>query len=128
METLPDYPCRPGRVLMLGINPSPVSVAAGHYFQGTHGKRLWKRLARLGLLTGAKEGGEDDAFVAAGNGLSDLVKRPTVTADELTAGELSAGVAELRRKIRDWWPGLILFVYRPPAEYLLGKVGLKLGR
>jgi uracil DNA glycosylase superfamily protein len=97
MTTLPDRPCRPGGVLLVGINPAPVSVLAGHYYQGAHGKRLWKRLARLGLLAGAVEGNEDDAFVAAGNGLTDLVKRPSKAAAEVSPEEMARSASSLHR-------------------------------
>src|SRR5712691_1489057 len=42
--TLPDIPPKPGGILLVGINPAPVSVAAGHYYQGRIGQRLWRRL------------------------------------------------------------------------------------
>jgi double-stranded uracil-DNA glycosylase len=83
MQSLPDRPCRPGGILLVGINPSTISAAKGHYYQGSNGKRLWKRLASLGLLSGVTKGLEDDAFVAAGNGLTNLVKRPTSRAAQL---------------------------------------------
>src|SRR5688572_15613671 len=99
MKTLPDRPCRPCHVLLVGINPSPVSVAAGHYYQGRHGRRLWGRLTRIGLLVGATSGLEDDAFVAFGHGLTDVVKRPTAAASELSPRELREGVPALLTKI-----------------------------
>lgn len=120
METLPDRPCRPGGILLVGINPAPISVAAGHYYQGRHGQWLWRRLGRLGLLLNFEQGREDDAFVAAGNGLTDLVKRPTSSAAALYPAELKDGIAHLRSKIQEWKPSLVLFAYKPPAELLLG--------
>lgn len=128
MHTLPDRPCRPGGVVLVGINPAPVSVAQGHYYRGTQGRRLWKRLARVGLLHDSTEGREDDTFVAAGHGLTDLVKRPTASAAKFRPEELTAGVKALRRKISRWKPGLVLFAYRPPAEYLLGSAQVRPGR
>ena len=76
-DTLPDFPPKPGGALLAGINPAPASVARGHYYQGKLGLRLWKRLESVGLLVGAVPGQEDEAFVAAGHGLTDLVKRVT---------------------------------------------------
>lgn len=117
-RTLPDIPPAPGGVLLVGINPAPPSVAAGHYYQGRLGQRLWRRLERLGLLESARPGAEDEAFARAGHGLTDLVKRPTSA--ELTSDELADGVEALRAKIRAWKPGLVLFAFREPAERLLG--------
>ena len=120
-RTLPDRPCQPGGILLVGINPSPVSVDAGHYYQGRVGRRLWVRLRRLGVLSDDPGSWEDDAFVAAGNGLTDLVKRPTEAADQLSANELVAGRTALLHKVRAWRPGMLLFAFRPPAEALLDK-------
>jgi len=120
-RTLPDHPCRPGGILLVGVNPSPVSVAVGHYYQGRLGKRLWERLRRLGLLNDESAIWEDDAFVAAGHGLTDLVKRPTSASSELSAAELAAGRTALADKVRAWRPGMLLFAFRAPAEALLGR-------
>jgi hypothetical protein len=72
-------------------------------------------------------GREDDAFVAVGNGLTDLVKRPTGAAAELRPEEMASGAAALHAKIEKWRPGLVLFAYRPPADYLLGRAGVAPG-
>jgi TDG/mug DNA glycosylase family protein len=118
--TLPDFPPRAGGVLLVGLNPAPRSVAAGHYYQGRIGRRLWQRLTRVGLLTDAVPGSEDDAFVAAGHGLTDLVKRATTSASDLERDELQKGVLELRKKVRAWQPGLIVFVFKEAAQLALG--------
>ncbi len=120
-RTLPDRPCQPDGILLVGINPSPVSVAAGHYYQGRLGIRLWGRLRRLGLLNDDPDSWQDDAFVASGNGLTDLVKRPTARATQLSGKELAAGRSALVDKVRAWRPGILLFAFRPPAEALVGR-------
>lgn len=120
VATLPDIAPKPGAVLLVGINPALVSVNAGHYYQGRLGRRLWRRLEGLGLLRDATPGAEDEAFAAAGHGLTDLVKRPTASADMLAEEELQSGVETLRAKVRAWRPGLVLFAFRPPAERLIG--------
>jgi TDG/mug DNA glycosylase family protein len=119
-QTLPDIRPKPGGVLLVGINPAPVSVAAGHYYQGRLGRRLWRRLQRIGLLTDAVPGAEDDAFSRSGHGLTDLVKRPAASSKELSRSELVAGAEQLRQKIAEWRPGLILFAFKEPALQMLG--------
>lgn len=119
--SLPDILPTPGGILLIGINPSPVSVKAGHYYQGRLGKRLWRRLARINLLRDATPGAEDEAFARAGNGLTDIVKRPSASAKDLGRAELVQGTASLREKIRTWKPGLILFSFKEPAVRLIGK-------
>ena len=120
-ETLPDIPPKLGGVLLVGINPAPISVAAGHYYQGRIGRRLWHRLERIGLLKDPLPGAEDEAFAREGHGLTDLVKRPTRTSTELTEDELRVGADELRAKIREWRPFFVLFAFKEPARRLLGK-------
>lgn len=118
--SLPDIPPSPGGVLLVGVNPAPPSVAAGHYYQGRLGQRLWRRLEGLGLLDGPRPGAEDESFARAGHGLTDLVKRPTASAADLDPRELEAGVDALREKIQAWKPGLVLFAFRQAARQVLG--------
>jgi TDG/mug DNA glycosylase family protein len=118
--TLSDRPCRPRGILLVGINPSPISVQQGHYYQGRLGLRLWARLERIDFLRNSVKGREDDAFLAAGNGLTDLVKRATDSASELDTAEYIVGKVSLQAKILEWCPRLVLFHFRPPAEQLLG--------
>ncbi len=126
-ETLPDRPPSPGGVLLVGINPAPISVRAGHYYQGSLGKRLWKRLQLVGLLADATPGREDDSFVEAGNGLTDVVKRPTRSASEVTRQELAAGAERLRARVREWRPALVLFPFQAAAHAALGERALSPG-
>ena len=119
--TLPDIPPSPGGVLLVGINPISESVARGHYYQGRLGRRLWRRLGVLGLLDSPTPGAEDEAFARAGHGLTDVVKRPTSSSAEVRADELAAGANELRAKVREWRPGLVLFAFRMAAVPLLGR-------
>ena len=120
VETLEDL-LRPGlRAVCVGINPSPVSVRAGHYYQGRLGQRFFGRLRRVGLLPERIEGYEDDALFAAGVGFTDIVKRPTARADELRAEEYRHGGEELRRKLRTTAPTIAIFTYKKTAQVLFG--------
>ena len=76
------------RAVFVGINPAPVSVAAGHFYQGRLGKRFWTRLQRYGLLSDLPPDREDEAAFVQGFGFADLVRRPTASAKELSANEL----------------------------------------
>ena len=78
IETLADLPPLRDRLLFVGLNPSPVSVEAGHYHQGRLGQTFWRRLMTARVLPpGTPIETADDALVAAGHGITDLLKLPT---------------------------------------------------
>src|SRR3954470_2394401 len=78
VETLEDLPPLRNRLLFVGLNPSPVSVAAGHYHQGALGHMFWQRLVTATILPRQTDiATADDALVAAGHGITDLVKQPS---------------------------------------------------
>jgi TDG/mug DNA glycosylase family protein len=120
VETLADLPPEPGRLLFVGLNPSPVSVAAGHYHQGQLGRRFWQRLVTATILpagTSPEEG--DDALVGAGHGITDLLKLPSAR-DDADDATLRAGVGPLWQKIAVWRPAAVVFVYKRAAEACAG--------
>ena len=121
VETLADIPPEPGRLLFVGLNPSPVSVAAGHYHQGRLGRQLWRRLVTATILPpGADLDAADDALAAAGHGITDLLKLPTArdVADDAT---LRLGVGPLWQKTAVWRPAAVVFVYKRAAEACAGR-------
>ena len=121
VETLADLPPEPGRLLFVGLNPSPVSVAAGHYHRGRLGLSFWRRLVRAEILPPDTElGRADDALVAAGHGITDLLKLPTPR-DTATESELRAGVGPLFQKVAIWRPAAVVFVYKRGAEACAGR-------
>lgn len=120
-ETLSDLPPTRDRLLFVGLNPSPVSVAAGHYHQGRLGRTFWRRLIAAGILppdTALETA--DDALVAAGHGITDLLKRPTER-DVATRRVLTEGVGPLWQKVSLWRPAAIVFIYKRAAEIAAGR-------
>jgi TDG/mug DNA glycosylase family protein len=121
VETLADLPPLRDRLLFVGLNPSPVSVAAGHYFQGRLGRAFWQRLIVAQILPhDTPIEAADDALVAAGHGLTDLLKVPS-TRDTATDSVLRAGVGPLWQKIAIWRPAAVVFVYKRAAEIAAGR-------
>ncbi len=106
---------RPGlRAVVVGLNPSQVSVDAGHYFQGQLGKRLWQRLLRAGVLHDLPPGGEDDEAFRQGVGFCDVVRVPSARASHLTPAVLRVAAPELLERLTAAEvrpPTKILFVY-----------------
>jgi double-stranded uracil-DNA glycosylase len=121
IETLADLPPLRDRLLFVGLNPSPVSVVAGHYHQGRLGHTFWRRLIKATILPAdtAIEAA-DDALVAAGHGITDLLKAPTAR-DDATNATLTAGVGPLWQKIAIWRPAAIVFVYKRAAQIAAGR-------
>jgi TDG/mug DNA glycosylase family protein len=121
VETLRDL-VRPGlRTICVGINPSPVSVAAGHDYQGTLGRQFFTRLRVAGVLAGDDERHEDDRLFAQGVGFTDLVKRPTARAAELDAGELAHGRTRLAETIVRSGSPLVIFTFLTTARLIVGR-------
>ncbi|MGH2464941.1 MAG: uracil-DNA glycosylase family protein [Candidatus Limnocylindrales bacterium] len=116
VETLVDLPPTRGGLLFVGLNPSPVSVTAGHYHQGRLGRTFWRRLMIAGVLpAGTDVESADDTLVAAGHGITDLIKVPTPR-DTATDHELTLGVGPLWQKVAIWRPSAIVFIYKRAAE------------
>jgi TDG/mug DNA glycosylase family protein len=121
VETLADLPPLRDRLLFVGLNPSPVSVEAGHYFQGDLGRRFWGRLITAAILPpDTLIEAADDALVAAGHGVTDLLKLPTAR-DEATDATLRSGVGPLWQKVAIWRPAAIVFVYKRAAEIVAAR-------
>lgn len=121
VETLADLPPERGGLLFVGLNPSPVSVTAGHYHQGTLGRRFWGRLIQIGILpSGTPVESADDVLVAAGHGITDLLKLPTAR-DTASVADLTAGVGPLWQKIAIWRPAAVVFIYKRGAEIVAGR-------
>ncbi len=119
--TLADLPPLRDRLLFVGLNPSPVSVQAGHYHQGTLGRTFWRRLMQAGVLPAdAAIETADDALAAAGHGITDLIKRPTPR-DKASDAMLTEGVGPLWQKIALWRPGAVVFIYKRAAEIAAGR-------
>lgn len=74
-----------------GINQWPVSVAAGHYYQGRARRRFFQRLRDAGVLPSGRDGYEDGTAFAAGIGSTDIFKRATANANRLRAAEYAHG-------------------------------------
>jgi TDG/mug DNA glycosylase family protein len=120
-ETLADLPPLRDRLLFVGLNPSPVSVEAGHYHQGRLGRTFWRRLMLAGILPPATPvEAADDALVAEGHGITDLSKAVSAR-DEATDRELTAGVGPLWQKIAIWRPAAIVFIYKRGASVAAGR-------
>ena len=109
MRTLPDL-LGPGalRLLFVGYNPSVRAARLGHYYAGRN-NRFWDLLAASGLTPRRFAFEEDRLLLGLGIGVTDLVKRPTASAAEVTAAEFRAGVQRVRRLIAERRPRVVAY-------------------
>jgi double-stranded uracil-DNA glycosylase len=119
--TLADLPPLRDRLLFVGLNPSPVSVEAGHYHQGQLGRTFWRRLMTARIIPSDTDvEAADDALMAAGHGITDMHKVPTAR-DDATDAVLTAGVGPLWHKVAIWRPAAIVFIYKRAATIAAGR-------
>ena len=85
--------------VFVGINPSPISSAAGHSF-ATPGNRFWPALHASGFTPTLMRPDRERDLLALGLGITSIVRRSTGRAAELTARELVAGGRDLAERLR----------------------------
>ena len=105
-RALPDS-IRPGlRLLVVGLNPSPVAAKTGVAFAGAN-NRFWPAAKRAGWI--ARERDRDDAL-RRGVGFTDLAKRVTASAAEVRPREYRRGIERVARLVRTFRPRAVVFV------------------
>jgi TDG/mug DNA glycosylase family protein len=123
-ETLPDY-LQPGLdVVFIGINPGLYSLRRGHYFARTT-SRFWPAFSRSMLSQRMRYElklerllpEHDSQLPRFGIGLTDVVKRPSSNASELTPRDFIIWTPILLEKLRRYAPRIACFhgltAYRP---------------
>jgi TDG/mug DNA glycosylase family protein len=108
-RTLPDTVGPRMRLLMCGLNPSLYAADAGVGF-ARPGNRFWPALRAAGLVVESAVRSPDRALRDHGIGMTDIVKRATVAAAELTTAEYAAGMGRIERLVAWLRPGAVCFV------------------
>jgi TDG/mug DNA glycosylase family protein len=106
LRTLPDF-VGPGlRLLVVGLNPSEYAADAGVGF-ARPGNRFWPAALAAGLVTRDR----DPWHALRGDhvGMTDLVKRATQSAAELTTAEYRGGLARVERVVAWLQPRAVCF-------------------
>jgi len=97
------------RVLFVGINPGLYTAAIRRHF-GRPGNRFWPALYAGGFTPRLLSPFENTTLLQLGYGISNLVARPTLRADELSRQELIAGARRLERKVSVYRPRIVAFL------------------
>ena len=105
--TLPDFVAAGMRVLVSGLNPSVHAADAGIGYV-TAGNRFWPAALEAGLASRDRDARH--ALLHHGMGMTDLVKRATPRAADLTREEYRAGLARLDRLCAWLQPAAVCFV------------------
>ena len=106
-RTLPDFAGGGMRMLVCGLNPSLVSADAGFGYAGAT-NRFWAAAVSAGIVRHARQ--PLVSLTEDGVGMTDLVKRATPNADDLTSAEYRAGAERVACLVRWLRPGVVLFV------------------
>ena len=107
VRTLPDVVGPRMRMLVCGLNPSLYAADAGVGF-ARPGNRFWPAALAAGIVSRDRDARH--ALMHHGVGMTDLVKRATTGASELTRDEYRAGMERVERLVRWLRPGAVCFV------------------
>lgn len=94
------------RILFCGINPGLYSGTTGHHF-ARPGNRFWSTLHQAGFTPRIFHPTEQQELLSLGYGITNLVRRTTATADELSPEELTLGRKRLERKVKRYQPRIL---------------------
>jgi double-stranded uracil-DNA glycosylase len=106
---VPDVLAPGLKVLFCGINPGLYSAAVGHHF-ARPGNRFWPVLHLAGFTDRLLSPFEDELALCYGVGVTNLVARPTASAQELSREELREGGRVLAGKVARSAPGVLAIV------------------
>ncbi|WP_017347480.1 G/U mismatch-specific DNA glycosylase [Pantoea sp. A4] len=91
------------QVLFCGINPGKSSAHTGFHFAHP-GNRFWKVIHQAGFTQEQLKPEQEQRLLETGCGITMLVERPTVQANELEGDELRDGGVRLQQKVLQWQP------------------------
>ncbi len=93
-------------VLFCGINPGLYSAATGHHF-ARPGNRFWPALRDAGFTDGLLSPFEEQELLKRGYGITNIVKRSTANAAELSREELEEGAGRLTKTALKYRPKIV---------------------
>jgi len=109
MNNIQDHLKKNLLVVFVGFNPSLVSGKTGHHYANKN-NRFWKILYEAGLTKRKFKPEEDYKLMELGYGLTNIVERPTKSADEITKEEYAKGRETLKKKLLLYKPKIVCFV------------------
>ena len=123
---VPDVIAPGLRVLFVGINPGLWSGAVGHHF-ARPGNRFWKVLHASGFTERPLSPFEERELLARGLGITNIVRRTTQAAAELSPEELQRGARRLRLKVLRHRPRIVAFLGLTAFRVALARPAARIG-
>jgi TDG/mug DNA glycosylase family protein len=123
---IPDLVAKDLIVLFAGINPGLYTAAIGRHF-GRPGNRFWPALYGGGFTPRLFSPFEGSLLLDLQFGITNIVERATVRADELTDDELRDGGRRLLAKVKRLRPTVVAFVGIGPYRVVSGIKDAKIG-
>jgi double-stranded uracil-DNA glycosylase len=108
MRTLPDHLRKGMKLIIVGFHPTESSVRVGHYYAGRDNE-FWPMLFESGVVPEPFDYRDDKRVIEFGIGLTDLVKRPAKTTEELAREDFAEGRIMLSQKLEEFAPRVVAF-------------------
>ncbi len=108
LPPLPDYLAPGLDIIFVGINPGIQSAQAGHYYANPRNP-FWLLLYKAGLTPRRLQPEEDHLMPTFGYGITDIVKRPSRGAADLTTTDFHKSRRILKEKLLACQPRIICF-------------------
>lgn len=108
MRTLPDHLRKGMKLVIVGCNPTESSVRVGHYYAGRDNP-FWPIMYESGVMPEPFDYHDDKRVIEFGIGLTDLVKRPSKTVEELKREDFAEGRIVLSQKLEEFQPKVVAF-------------------
>lgn len=128
MEELADHLKKGLKIIFIGFNPGIKSSETGHHYAHPT-NRFYKLLYESGLTPRLYKPAEDYKLLKLGYGLTNIVQRPTKSADGIKREEYEEGRKELIEKLKKYHPEVACFtgigVYKEFAQKSKVKRGLQ---
>jgi len=105
-DAVPDVIALDLDVLFVGINPGLYTAAVGHHF-ARPGNRFWPALHRAGFTARQLSPFDERELLKSGYGITNIVRRATTAAGEVTREEYAEGARRLIAKIRRYRPRFV---------------------
>jgi TDG/mug DNA glycosylase family protein len=126
-QTVPDLINPDLKVLFAGINPGLYSAATHRHF-ARPGNRFWPAMHDGGFTDRLFSPFESDLLLEHGYGITNICRRATNAADELTKDELIRGAKTLIKKVRKFRPKIIAILGVGSYRIAFDCAGAQVGR